>query len=179
MIRLPITTEQILYAKELIDNFNFGNRGVYDGTKDKQLVGMLGQTVVCDYLGLPRPTGDGGFDGGYDFEMNGKKVDIKCMSRQRRIQEEFVHNLVAYQKEYNVDYYLFTSLNIIDQELEICGLISKEDFFNNANYIPKGTFRYCGRKRIQAPTNMYELPQYKLMMLGSTYSEREIIRRIA
>lgn len=178
MIRINITDEQILYAKELIDNFNFGNRGKADGTKDKQLIGMLCQTVVCDYLGLERPKGSIGFDGGYDFILNGKKVDIKGMGRQRRIQPDFVHNLIAFQKKYEVDYYLFTSLNIVDKELEICGIISKEEFYKQANYIPEGTYRYCGRKRIQAPTDCYELPQYKLDLLGAVYSERDINRRI-
>lgn len=178
MIRIQITDEQILYAKELIDNFNFGNRGKGDGTKDKQLIGMLCQTVVCDYLNLPRPEGGGGFDGGFDFILNGKKVDIKGMGRKRRIQHDYVHNLIAYQKDYDVDYYLFTSLNIIDKELEICGVISKQEFYKNANFFKKGSSRYCGRKRIITTRDNYELPQFKLTLLGAVYSERDIHKHI-
>ena len=50
MIRLKITDEQIEYATYLVNNCNYGRRGKFDGDKSKQLVGMLAQTVLADYL---------------------------------------------------------------------------------------------------------------------------------
>ena len=56
MIRLKITNEQIEYATYLVNNCNYGRRGKFDGDKSKQLVGMLAQTVLADYLKQPRTT---------------------------------------------------------------------------------------------------------------------------
>ena len=138
MIRIHITQEQIQYAQHLIENCCFGSRGKADGDMSKQLVGMLGQTVIADYLGLPRPEISHGFDGGYDYIINGKKIDLKCMARKRNIQADYVHNLIAYQKNYDVDYYMFASVNYVDQIVEICGVINKEDFYRYANFFNEG-----------------------------------------
>ena len=177
MIRVHITQEQIEYAQYLIENCNYGNRGKLDGDMSKQLIGMLGQTVVADYLDLPRPDISVGFDGGYDFIINGKKVDLKCMGRKRNIQADYVHNLIALQKDYDVDYYLFASVNYVDQLVEICGIISKQDFYKYANYLQEGAYRYCGRKRFQLKSDTYELPQAKLALIGGVYSQRDIHKK--
>ena len=144
MIRLKITDEQIEYATYLVNNCNYGRRGKFDGDKSKQLVGMLAQTVLADYLKQPRPDTSEGFDGGYDYIINNKKVDVKCMARKGYMIGNYVHNLgymignyvhnlIAYQKNYNVDYYIFTSLNTTTNELEVCGVINKERFFSMAD----------------------------------------------
>lgn len=167
MIRLKITNEQIEYATYLVNNCNYGRRGKFDGDKSKQLVGMLAQTVLADYLKQPRPDTSEGFDGGYDYIINGKKVDVKCMSRKGYVIGNYVHNLIAYQKNYDVDYYIFTSLNTTTNELEICGVINKEQFFSKADLFEKGTVRHKGKTAftLEAPT--YELKQYKLFLMGN------------
>ena len=167
MIRLKITDEQIEYATYLVNNCNYGRRGKFDGDKSKQLVGMLAQTVLADYLKQPRPDTSEGFDGGYDYIINGKKVDVKCMSRKGYVIGNYVHNLIAYQKNYDVDYYIFTSLNTTTNELEVCGVINKEQFFSKADLYEKGTVRHKGKTAftLEAPT--YELKQYKLYLLGN------------
>lgn len=167
MIRLKITDEQIEYATYLVNNCNYGRRGKFDGDKSKQLVGMLAQTVLADYLKQPRPDTSEGFDGGYDYIINGKKVDVKCMSRKGYMIGNYVHNLIAYQKNYDVDYYIFTSLNTTTNELEVCGVINKEQFFSKADLYEKGTVRHKGKTAftLEAPT--YELKQYKLFLLGN------------
>ena len=145
MINLKITQEQINYATQLVEKSNFGNRGKFDGDKSKQLVGMLAQVVVADYIRQPRPEPSTGFDGGYDYIINGKKVDVKCMARKSDMFGDYVHNLVGYQKNYDVDYYLFTNLNTKTTTLQICGVITKQDFFKHAKYFPIGASRYSGR----------------------------------
>lgn len=179
MINLQITQEQIEYATHLVDTANFGNRGKFDGDKSKQLVGMLAQTVVADYIRQPRPIASTGFDGGYDYIINGKKVDVKCMARKSDMYGDFVHNLIGYQKKYDVDYYLFTNLNTKTNTLQICGVISKQDFFNNARFYPIGTSRYSGRKQMITKAPLYELVQYRLHMIGNVMDDCDIYRRVS
>lgn len=178
MIRLKITDEQIEYATYLVNNCNYGRRGKFDGDKSKQLVGMLAQTVLADYLKQPRPDTSEGFDGGYDYIINGKKVDVKCMSRKGYMIGNYVHNLIAYQKNYDVDYYIFTSLNTATNELEVCGVINKEQFFSKADLYEKGTVRHKGKTAftLEAPT--YELKQYKLFLLGNVDDVVDIYTKI-
>ena len=178
MIRLKITDEQIEYATYLVNNCNYGRRGKFDGDKSKQLVGMLAQTVLADYLKQPRPDTSEGFDGGYDYIINGKKVDVKCMSRKGYVIGNYVHNLIAYQKNYDVDYYIFTSLNTTTNELEVCGVINKEQFFSKADLYEKGTVRHKGKTAftLEAPT--YELKQYKLFLLGNVDDVVDIYTKI-
>lgn len=174
MIRLKISDEQIEYAKYLVDNCNYGNRGKFDGDKSKQFVGMLAQTVLADYIRQPRPTTSKGFDGGYDYIINGKKVDVKCMTRRGYIKGEYVHNLIAYQKDYAVDYYIFTSLCSLTNELEVCGVISKDFFYRTAKLYNAGTVRYKGNTafKLEAPT--YELEQFRLHILGNVEDDVDI-----
>lgn len=178
MIRLKITDEQIEYATYLVNNCNYGRRGKFDGDKPKQLVGMLAQTVLADYLKQPRPDTSEGFDGGYDYIINGKKVDVKCMSRKGYMIGNYVHNLIAYQKNYDVDYYIFTSLNTTTNELEVCGVINKEQFFSKADLYEKGTVRHKGKTAftLEAPT--YELKQYKLYLVGDVNDSVDIYTKI-
>lgn len=178
MIKLKITDEQIEYATYLVNNCNYGRRGKFDGDKSKQLVGMLAQTVLADYLRQPRPDISVGFDGGYDYIINNKKVDVKCMARKGYVIGNYVHNLIAYQKNYDVDYYIFTSLNTTTNELEVCGVIGKEQFFSKADLYEKGTVRYKGRTAftLEAPT--YELKQYKLFLLGNVDDVVDIYTKI-
>lgn len=178
MIRLKITNEQIEYATYLVNNCNYGRRGKFDGNKSNQLVGMLAQTVLADYLKQPRPEASEGFDGGYDYIINNKKVDVKCMTRKGYMIGNYVHNLIGYQKNYDVDYYIFTSLNTTTNELEVCGVINKEQFFNLANLFEKGTVRYKGKTAfiLEAPT--YELKQYKLHLVGNVNDSVDIYTKI-
>lgn len=178
MIKIKIKQEQMDYAKYLVNNCNYGTRGRFDGDKSKQFVGMLAQTVLADYLRQPRPTISKGFDGGYDYVINGKKVDVKCMARKGSVIGDYVHNLIAYQKDYKVDYYIFTSLDTSKDILEVCGVIKKDDFFTQADFYDKGTVRYKGRKsfRLQAP--LFELRQYKLHLLGNVYDDVDIYQKI-
>lgn len=178
MIRLKISKEQIEYAKYLVDNCNYGNRGKFDGDKSKQLVGMLAQTVLADYIRQPRPDTSVGFDGGYDYIINGKKVDVKCMARKGYMIGNYVHNLIAYQKNYDVDYYIFTSLCTTTNELEVCGVISKEDFYRTAKFYKEGTTRYKGSTAFKLDAPLYELQQYRLHLLGNVEDDVDIYTKI-
>lgn len=178
MIRIAISAEQVDYALDLVDKCNFGQRGKFDGDKSKQLVGMLAQTVLADYIGHPRPKHSQGFDGGYDYIINDKKVDVKCMARRGHMCGSFVHNLIAYQKDYDVDYYIFTNLVKSTNELEVCGVISKDDFFKSANFYREGAIRNCGFTKFALDAPLYELKQYRLHILGNVESKDDIFMTI-
>ena len=141
MFDVTVTQEQIDYAERTVKTFNFGNRGYGDGNTREQFTGILGQTVVADLLGCERPTGGKGFDGGTDYIINGKRVDIKTMTRSVPMRSYFVHNFVAYQKPYEVDYYIFASYNTKTSTLTVCGYIDKKQFFEKADFFPKGAER--------------------------------------
>lgn len=111
MFDVKVTEEQLRYAADMVERFNFGQRGRGDGNKKEQLTGILGQTVFADLINAERPNGATGFDGGKDFEINHKRVDIKTMTRSVPMRPDFVHNFVGYQKDYPVDYYVFASFN--------------------------------------------------------------------
>ncbi|HQA59189.1 MAG TPA: hypothetical protein PK033_15115 [Acetivibrio sp.] len=141
MFDVTVSQEQLNYAKKLVDEYNFGQRGYGDGNKREQLTGVIGQTVFADLIGEKRPDGSIGFDGGIDFFINDKKVDIKTMTRKVPVKDFYVHNFIGYQKNYEVDYYVFASYNTTNRVLTICGYIGKKEFFEKATYFPKGSKR--------------------------------------
>lgn len=168
MFDIHVTPEEYEYASRMVETYNFGKRGYGDGNPREQLTGIIGQTVLADLLQHERPDGATGFDGGKDYEINGKRVDIKTMTRKVPMRSYFVHNFVGYQKDYNVDYYIFASLNTSNDMLTICGYIDKKGFFEKAQFYPKGS----ERKRSDGTTfrtfaPLYEIAQTDLIPVRS------------
>ena len=82
-------------SKKFIENNNLGMRNDdSNGTKDQQLVGVIGQNMMALALGkrFMQPTTT--HDGGVDFEIFGIKLDIKTMGRTRVPQLDYVNNLM-------------------------------------------------------------------------------------
>ena len=142
MFDIRVTTEQFNFAQDMVTRYNFGMRGYGDGNQKEQLTGIIGQTVFADLLGLPRPNGADGFDNGVDFVINGRKVDIKTMSRTVSVKDHYVHNFIGYQRNYSVEYYVFASYNTRTGVLSICGFVSKDEFLQRAKFYNKGDLRY-------------------------------------
>ena len=90
------------------------------------------------------------------FKIN-KKVDIKSMARNVYMQDHYVHNFVAYQKDMPSDILLFISINKKSGVVQICGwssfgpnlLVEKNSFgdllryTNTLELIKKSSFLYC------------------------------------
>ena len=143
MFDIIVTDEQLEYARNLCANHNFGQRGRGDGTPEEQLTGMIGQTAFADALGAPRPRPAAeGFDGGFDFTINGKKVDLKTMGRNVPLKPGYVHNFTAYQINYDVGFYVFASYNKRSRHLTIGGCVSKTEFTGLAVFYPIGAERF-------------------------------------
>ena len=167
MISVSVTHDQIEYTTDLINKYNFALRGVADGNKENQFIGMLGQTVFADLLGLPRPQGGNGFDGGCDFHIGSYTTDVKTMGRSVDMKDSYVHNLIALQSQYNTDYYIFMSYNRQNNLMTICGFIRKNTFFERANCFPAGSQRIRNDgTSFTLKADNYEIPQTKLNQIN-------------
>lgn len=169
------TAEQKLLAKNLISKYNFGNRGYADGDKRMQEVGILGQICLAQLLNLPLPNGKG-FDGGFDFIINKKKVDVKTMGRTVDIKNHYVHNFVAYQLSFDCEYYIFLSYNYVNNKLTICGVASKKHFLEKAILYKLGEVRTRDNgTTFKTRSPMYEIFQYDLLEVNCIQDILKII----
>lgn len=126
---------------EVCKRHNLGNRGDgSNGTVSQQLVGVIGENMLNVAIGrrLMVPTG---FDGGYDFEIFGLRFDVKTMGRKCPPKKEFVNNLIKQQTKYDVDAYVFLSLDTSLNRLTVCGWLPKLLLFDRAKLYTKGTVR--------------------------------------
>jgi len=158
MFKVDIKKEIIDHCKKQVEKYNFGQRGYADGTKDQQLTGIIGQTVVADLYDMPWVEGGEGFDEGKDLLVSGKVVDIKTMGRTTDVRDYYVNNFVGLQKDYKTDIYIFCSLNKTTNELTICGWVSKKELFERAQFFKKGTTRTrSDGSTFQTFTDLYEI----------------------
>lgn len=175
MFHVKITDEQRQYAWALVKRVNFGHRGKFDGNMEQQYTGMLGQTVMADWLELDRPDGSGGFDNGIDFEILGIKVDLKTMGRTTPVRNYYVNNLILSQCDYETQVYVFSSINKETKLMTILGAISKHQL---CNYEPikEGTERTrSDGSKFAAGTAIYEI---KNKDLGEVKNWTELTWRI-
>lgn len=158
MIELIVNNNIIEHCNKQIEVFNFGKRGVADGTKEQQLTGIIGQSVLMELFDAGLIDGSKGFDGGKDILYNGIKIDVKTMGRTTDMRSYYVHNFIGLQKDYDTDIYIFCSYNKTSNKLTICGWISKDDLIKKATLYPKGTIRTRSNgTTFEIFTDLYEL----------------------
>jgi len=140
MLNIDLKQSVYNYSIQFNQENNIGARGHADGNMEEQLVGILGQNIICDTLDLPmmKPSG---FDGGVDINLNNKKIDIKTMGRKSYPKLNYVNNLIASQLKYDVDVYLFCSYHKKDNILTVCGWIDKDEFIKKSKFYKKGEER--------------------------------------
>jgi hypothetical protein len=157
-------------------NVDLGMRGEFDGSRKEQLVGIIGQNVVCKMLGAPLISTDKGFDGGVDLKINNMRVDVKTMARTVEVKPFFACNFTALQEKYHVDYYLFTSLNTKTNVLTICGVINKRMFMLKKTVRPIGTIitRSDG-SQFKTSAKLYEI---RVDQLEDVTNLRDLLRTI-
>ena len=111
MIQVPIHDDDRRYAVEVLKTTNFGHRSRgFNGNYEKQYTGLIGELTLHRVLGLTKPKYTSGrLD--TDILINNKKVDIKSMARNVYMQDHYVHNFVAYQRDMPSDILLFISIN--------------------------------------------------------------------
>lgn len=157
MVVLPINNKVKKTAWNFLKNNNIANRGRADGNKGEQYVGLLGETIVKQYLGIDTKFSNG-FDGGYDLKYNGIKVDVKTMGRMVNPKPYYVNNFIAYQSDFKCDAYIFCSINKKTSELTICGWVTKDELLERANLYEKGTIR----TRTDGSTFELKAPTYEI-----------------
>ena len=140
MIDLKITDDMIAHSKMLIKKNNYAQRGLHDGNKRKQFIGVLAENIVRKFLKKDLMDVNGK-DNGYDIEYFKYKADIKAMERKVRPRDNHVNNILDIQMKHQADAFIFTSLNVTEKLLTICGWIPKKDFKEIAKFYKKGTER--------------------------------------
>tara|TARA_R100000005_G_C4961603_1_gene178038 strand:- start:167 stop:694 length:528 start_codon:yes stop_codon:yes gene_type:complete len=168
MIQVPIHDDDRRYAVEILKTTNFGHRSRgFNGNYEKQYTGLIGELTLHRVLGLTRPKYTSGrLD--TDILINNKKVDIKSMARNVYMQDHYVHNFVAYQKDMPSDILLFISINKKSGVVQICGWLEKEKFLENASFFDQGDKRERDDGTsfvLRAP--LYEIEQNKLNKLNN------------
>ena len=138
---LKVSNELKIKCWDYLSKNNMGNRHSANGNKEQQLVGLLGEIVVKEYFGIKHEWLKG-FDGGFDFIYKGNKIDVKTMGRNVDPKEFYVNNFISFQKDFDCDYYIFTSLNKKTNQLKICGYVSKKELLEKSILYKKGDIRY-------------------------------------
>jgi hypothetical protein len=145
---LKIKVSDVIREKcnNYLKNNSLGNRGFEDGSFEQQLTGLIGEVVVYQYLKGEVPSfekKENGFDGGFDIEHNGKRIDVKTMGRSSFIKGDYVNNFYVMQQRYNCDTLIFCSFHRQQNIIEICGWIKKDELNT------KGIFYKAGTKRVR------------------------------
>jgi hypothetical protein len=129
----------IRQSQEIVRNHNFGMRASdTNGTKTQQLYGIIAQNSILFAYGLPLVKPSEGWDGGFDLELFGQRIDVKTKNRVVPTTLDYEASVVKEQIKYDVQLYLFTSLNTQNCELTICGWISKDDLLCKARMYKRG-----------------------------------------
>jgi hypothetical protein len=175
MIQVPIHDDDRRYAVEVLKTTNFGHRSRgFNGDYEKQYTGLIGELTLHRVLGLTKPKYTSGrLD--TDILINNKKVDIKSMARNVYMQDHYVHNFVAYQKDMPSDILLFISINKKSGVVQICGWLEKEKFLENASFFDQGDKRERDDGTsfvLRAP--LYEIEQNKLNKLNNVNDLNDI-----
>ena len=175
MINIKLTDDIRQYAYDQVNIKNFGQRSQgFNGSKEKQYTGVLGECVVHQALDRVWPTyADGNLL--EDLIINNYTVDVKTMARNVDMQDNYVLNFVGYQKDRPCDILLFNSINKKTRTAQICGWLPKEEFLKKADFFDKGSTRtrFDGTSFItKAP--LYEIKQHKLNQLDSKNNLKNI-----
>ena len=175
MIQVSIHDDDRRYAVEVLKTTNFGHRSKgFNGNYEKQYTGLIGELTLHRVLGLTKPKYTSGrLDS--DILINNKKIDIKSMARNVYMQDHYVHNFVAYQKDMPSDILLFISINKKSGVVQICGWLEKEKFLENASFFDQGDKRERDDGTsfvLRAP--LYEIEQNKLNKLNNVNDLNDI-----
>lgn len=106
MIKILVSQHIISHCQQEISKHNFGKRFTANGTKEQQLTGIIGQSVVMNLFGLGLVDGGSGFDDGVDLVFDNKKIDVKTMGRTTDVRSSYTNNFLKLQDYFNTDIYI-------------------------------------------------------------------------
>lgn len=179
MLVIKVTEELIRHCEQQIEKFNFGQRNTANGSKEQQLTGIIGQSVVMKLFDFGFVTGEYGFDDGIDFVYNNQKIDVKTMGRTTDVRASYTNNFLKLQDYFQTDLYIFCSYNKIKKEVTICGWIDKENFIQKRRFYPKGSIRKRGdTTQFQTFADLYEIDNKDLNKVVSIESLKDQINNL-
>lgn len=141
MFTIKVSALLLQHCEQQIEQFNFGVRSSANGTKEQQLTGIIGQSVVMDLFGLGYIDGTCGFDSGVDLVYENLKIDVKTMGRTTDVRKNYTNNFLKLQDYFDTDIYIFCSFHKLKNELTVCGWITKQELVLKRKFFPKGTIR--------------------------------------
>ena len=141
MFTVKIENKIISHCETIIKTHNFGNRFTANGSKNQQLTGIIGQSVVMSFFNLGLVDGTKGFDNGVDLIVNNKTIDVKTMGRTTHVRKSYTNNFLKLQDHFKTDIYIFCSYHKTKHELTVCGWIDKASFIEKRQFYPKGSIR--------------------------------------
>ena len=141
MFTVAVEHTLIEHCKTVLAKHNFGKRFTANGTKEQQLTGIIGQSVVMNFFDQGFVDGSSGFDEGVDLVFSNKTIDVKTMGRTTSVKPGYTNNFLKLQDYFKTDIYIFCSYNKKKQVLTVCGWISKDDFIKKRRFYPKGSIR--------------------------------------
>ena len=175
MLNLKLNKEVFKHSLKFGQENNIGVRGHADGSVEEQLIGILGQNIICDTLGLPLMT-TSGFDGGVDININNTDIDIKTMGRKVYPKPYYVNNLIASQLKYNVDAYLFCSYHKKDYVLTVCGWTAKDMFKQKAKFYEEGEIRNRSNgTSFKSKADLYEIENKDLLPINNIKDLKQVV----
>jgi hypothetical protein len=176
MFKVKVTEHIITHCKNQIKKYAFGQRGIADGTPEQQLTGIIGQSAVMNIFYQGLIDGSTGFDYGEDLVVNNKKIDVKTMGRKTNVRPYYTNYFLALQDKFNTYIYVFCSLNKTNQELTVCGWITKKEFKNKRNFFKKGSIRT--RSDGSTFKTFADLFEIDMKVLKTTENEDDLIQQI-
>ena len=155
---------------------NMGKRGKGDGNAIEQLWGVVGEVAVKNYIFEISHSFNECSDGGYDLEYLGAKVDIKTKRANSVVQYHFEHNVLHFQKNYDLDGYIFVRINTNNLLLTVCGICYKDDFFKIARCDKAGTYKKPDRgEPFLVRDDMYSIYYNQIKDVSNAYELRKLI----
>lgn len=159
--KIAVQLNVLAEIERYLSTHNLGNRGVEDGDRRKQLVGLLGEILVIERLigsTVNLEDRQDGFDGGFDLMYKGYRIDVKTMERKSFVRPEFVNNFYIMQEAYDSDIIVFCSYHATENILEICGWIFKKDLTRLGIFYKSGT----ERRRTDGSSFLFRQDNYEI-----------------
>jgi hypothetical protein len=162
MLNIKLSDDICSFVWDMVNKKNFGHRSIgANGNKEQQYTGILGEAMIYKIVYDKLPTYNEA--GTVDIVINGKKIDIKTMGRKVYMKEDYVHNFIGYQKNFPNDIYLFNSIVKQERIIQICGWITKDDFFKKCVFTEKGKLRQRSDGTfLKTKAPLYEIENKKL-----------------
>ena len=176
-MKVKVTDTIKEHANLITQNKNFGNRRAgFNGTRDQQMTGIIGELIIYKVLDLPFPTYETYTP--TDIEINGSKIDVKTRrSASSFMRPGWVHNLTKFQIDHLVPYVLFNNYNAAESTMEIDGWLSKQTIIENMDKWLKrqgGSSMRDDGTILRMKTNNIEIPTEAVIKINSVEDIRNI-----